>query len=247
MGDRQLVWRIAAIAFREAGKVHPALKKVAVGPDTWRQAATVAYETAAAAIREGAADRGAAARAAWVATDAAAHAGADTRLAAASAEVVAQQARAAAHAAATTGDATASPADAARAVEEEFNAIKYRDPEWLDANGQPWLKTIHRDAHAQPFAYLEKAWKRYFADRKAGKPASEPQFKKKGKSRDSFYVANDKFRMSDWPERSATWALGCFARRWNTRRNATAPGSSSLTAGIRVVACVRSVVGRTRR
>lgn len=84
----------------------------------------------------------------------------------------------------------------AMALKKQFNAIKYRDPRWLDGNGQPWLKTIHRDAHAQPFEHLEKAWKRFFADRKAGRPAHEPQFKKKGRCRDSFYVANDKFRVS---------------------------------------------------
>jgi putative transposase len=84
----------------------------------------------------------------------------------------------------------------AMALKKQFNAIKYRDPEWLDQHGQPWLKTIHRDAHAQPFAHLEKAWNRFFADIKAGKPAHEPQFKKKGRCRDSFYVANDKFRVS---------------------------------------------------
>jgi putative transposase len=82
----------------------------------------------------------------------------------------------------------------AMALKKQFNAIKYRDPEWLDANGQPWLKTIHRDAHAQPFANLEKAWNRFFADIKAGKPAHEPQFKKKGRCRDRFYVSNDRFR-----------------------------------------------------
>jgi putative transposase len=83
----------------------------------------------------------------------------------------------------------------AMTLKKQFNAIKYRDPAWLDENGQPWLKTIHRDAHAQPFAYLGKAWKRYFTDLKTGKPAHKPQFKKKGQCRDSFYVANDKFRV----------------------------------------------------
>jgi putative transposase len=82
------------------------------------------------------------------------------------------------------------------ALKKQFNAIKYHDPEWLDENGQPWLKTIHRDAHAQPFTNLERAWARFFKDLKEGKKASEPQFKKKGKSRDSFYVANDRFRIS---------------------------------------------------
>jgi hypothetical protein len=36
---------------------------------------------------------------------------------------------------------------------------------------------------------------RFFADIQAGKPAHEPQFKKKGRCRDSFYIANDKFRV----------------------------------------------------
>ncbi|WP_246237716.1 hypothetical protein [Caldichromatium japonicum] len=53
------------------------------------------------------------------------------------------------------------------------------------------------DAHAQPFADLAKAWDRFFADIKAGKKAHALQFKKKGRCHDSFYVANDKFRVSD--------------------------------------------------
>jgi putative transposase len=52
----------------------------------------------------------------------------------------------------------------------------------------------HRDAHAQPFAYLATAWRRYFAARREQKPAHPPVFKKKGRCRDSFYVANDKLR-----------------------------------------------------
>ena len=85
----------------------------------------------------------------------------------------------------------------AMALKKQFNAIKYSDPQWLDESGQPWLKTIHRDAHAQPFAHLAKAWNRFFTDIKAGKPAHEPQFKKKGRCRDSFYVANDKLSIKD--------------------------------------------------
>ena len=84
----------------------------------------------------------------------------------------------------------------AMALKKQFNAIKYTDPKWLDEDGQPWLRGIHRDAHAQPFAYLAKAWSRFFADIKAGKPAHEPHFKRKGRCRDSFYVANDKFTVS---------------------------------------------------
>jgi putative transposase len=83
----------------------------------------------------------------------------------------------------------------AMALKKQFNAIKYTDPKWLDENGRPWLRDIHRDAHAQPFAHLAKAWARFFADLKAGKQAHPPRFKKKGRCRDSFYVANDKFRL----------------------------------------------------
>jgi putative transposase len=83
----------------------------------------------------------------------------------------------------------------AMVLKKQFNAIKYVHPDWLDADGRPWLSTIHRDAHAQPFAHLAKAWARYFAARKADQPAYPPRFKKKGRCRDSFYLANDKFHI----------------------------------------------------
>lgn len=83
----------------------------------------------------------------------------------------------------------------AMALKKRFNAIKYSDPAWLDENGLPWLYTIHRDAHAQPFANLARAWGRYFEQRRQGSPANPPRFKKKGRCRDSFYVANDKFSL----------------------------------------------------
>ena len=85
----------------------------------------------------------------------------------------------------------------AMALKRQFNRIKYADPDWLDEHGQPWIRTIHRDAHAQPFANLARAWGRYFEQRRAGQPAHHPRFKKKGRCRDSFYVANDKFRMEN--------------------------------------------------
>ena len=83
----------------------------------------------------------------------------------------------------------------AMALKKQFNAIKYTHPDWLDAQGRPWLRTIHRDAHAQPFAHLAKAWACYVDARRAGRPAQPPHFKRKGRCRDSFYVANDKFRV----------------------------------------------------
>lgn len=74
----------------------------------------------------------------------------------------------------------------AMALKKQFNAIKYTE--------YPWLKGIHRDAHAQPFTHLGRAWSRFFAEVKAGNRAHPPQFKKKGRCVDSFYVADDKFR-----------------------------------------------------
>ena len=85
----------------------------------------------------------------------------------------------------------------AMALKKQFNAIKYTHPDWLDGEGRPWLATIHRDAHAQPFAHLKRAWGRYFEQRRAGQLAHPPRFKKKGRCRDSFYIANDKFRIQD--------------------------------------------------
>jgi len=77
----------------------------------------------------------------------------------------------------------------AMALKKTFNAIKY--------NEYPWLRTMHRDSHSQPFAYLAKAWNRFFTDIKTNKPAHEPQFKKKNRSGDSFYIANDKFSLKE--------------------------------------------------
>src|SRR5947208_12634226 len=66
-------------------------------------------------------------------------------------------------------------------IKRYFNSFKYE--------AFPWLQNIHRAAHAQPFAALGKAWKAYFN----GEVEGRPQFKKKGKCRDCFYVACDKF------------------------------------------------------
>jgi putative transposase len=72
-------------------------------------------------------------------------------------------------------------------LKKQFNAIKYEE--------FPWMKDIHRDAHSQPFANLSKAVNDYFADLKNHKKPHKPQTKKKEKTRDSFYIANDKFQL----------------------------------------------------
>ncbi|MBC7416468.1 MAG: hypothetical protein H7327_16215 [Herminiimonas sp.] len=103
------------------------------------------------------------------------------------------------------------------ALKKQFNSLKYAQ--------FPWLATIHRDAHAQAFTHLARAWDRFFNALKAGaRPAPEnrldrkalkkqgiklaypPRFKKKGKCVDSFYVANDKFSVVGNRIRLPKWA-----------------------------------------
>jgi len=69
-------------------------------------------------------------------------------------------------------------------LKKQFNATKYER--------FPWLKQIHRDAHSQPFSNLGKAFSSFFKG-----SSKYPQFKKRLRSRDSFSVANDKFRFED--------------------------------------------------
>ncbi|WMY10968.1 RNA-guided endonuclease InsQ/TnpB family protein [Paraburkholderia phenoliruptrix] len=77
----------------------------------------------------------------------------------------------------------------APALKKQFNALKYTE--------HPWLKDMHRDSHSQPFANLRKAWGKFFDDLKKGEIAHCPVFKRKGKTRDSFYVANDKLTVGE--------------------------------------------------
>ena len=77
----------------------------------------------------------------------------------------------------------------AMVLKKQFNAIKYRD--------FPWLTDIHRDAHADAFARLAKAWSKFFDDLKKGIKAHAPVFKRKDKCQDSFYVANDKLALEE--------------------------------------------------
>jgi len=80
----------------------------------------------------------------------------------------------------------------AATLKQQWNATKYER--------YPWLKDIHRDAHAQPFTNLHAAFRAFFQNlknRKAGKTKRKvgyPAFKKKG-VHDSFYIANDKVQV----------------------------------------------------
>jgi putative transposase len=81
-------------------------------------------------------------------------------------------------------------------LKKQFNAIKY--------DRFPWMKDVHRDAHSQPFANLRKTVNRYFKALKNHEEPHKPQFKKKGKAHDTFYLANDRFQL-DFHAAGAAW------------------------------------------
>lgn len=74
-----------------------------------------------------------------------------------------------------------------RALKKKFNAVRHTD--------FPWTGEVHRDCTARPFDDLQNAFEHFFRRVKAGdKQIGYPTFKKKGRCKDSFYVASDKIR-----------------------------------------------------
>ncbi len=67
-------------------------------------------------------------------------------------------------------------------LKKEFNGIKKKE--------YPWIYEVTKTASEQPFSDLSTAFKSFFTGQ-----AKHPQFKKKGKSNDSFYISNDKFTL----------------------------------------------------
>lgn len=70
-------------------------------------------------------------------------------------------------------------------LKKEFNAIKKED--------FPFVYEVTKYACQQPFIQLQAAWKKYFTylKTKKGPKVGCPKFKKKGKSKDSFYIGGD--------------------------------------------------------
>ena len=68
-------------------------------------------------------------------------------------------------------------------LKKNFNAIKKEK--------FPWTKEVTKYAAQQPFLDLQEAFVRYFK-----KLGGRPQFKKKGKSHDSFYVGGDQVKIT---------------------------------------------------
>ena len=67
-------------------------------------------------------------------------------------------------------------------LKKEFNSLKKAE--------FPWTGEVTKYAAQQPFIDLQNAFQRYFK-----KLGGKPQFKKKGKSRDSFYVGGDQIKV----------------------------------------------------
>jgi putative transposase len=69
-------------------------------------------------------------------------------------------------------------------LKKEFNAIKKEE--------FPWVKEVTKYAAQQPFLQLDVAYKRYFKG-----VSHRPRFKKRDKSKDSFYVGGDQIKIKD--------------------------------------------------
>ena len=74
-----------------------------------------------------------------------------------------------------------------RKLKVDFNAIRRKQ--------YPWTYDVHRDCTAAAFDNIHNAFQHFFRRVKQGKNPGYPQFKKKGKSNDSFFIANDKFKL----------------------------------------------------
>ena len=71
----------------------------------------------------------------------------------------------------------------ANTLDVQFNAVK--------RELCPWALEVGKDAAQRAIDNLGAAYQRFFA-----KKAQRPKFKKKGRSRDSFYISNDQFKVS---------------------------------------------------
>jgi putative transposase len=76
----------------------------------------------------------------------------------------------------------------ALALKKQFNAIKEEQ--------FPWVYEVTKCAVEGAFIDLANAFKSFFEGRKAGRKVGFPKFKAKKRSREGFYVANDKFDVS---------------------------------------------------
>jgi len=77
----------------------------------------------------------------------------------------------------------------AMVLKKQFNAIRKEQ--------FPWSYAVTKCAVEGAFMDVAAAFKNFFEGRKAGRKTGYPQFKSKKRSRQSFYLANDKFTVGD--------------------------------------------------
>jgi putative transposase len=77
----------------------------------------------------------------------------------------------------------------ATALKKQFNAIRREQ--------FPWSYEVTKCVVEGAFMDVAAAFKNFFEGRKAGRKTGYPQFKSKKRSRQSFYLANDKFTVGD--------------------------------------------------
>src|SRR5215472_8530445 len=75
------------------------------------------------------------------------------------------------------------------ALKKQFNAIRRAQ--------FPWSYDVTKCAIEGAFMDVAAAFKNFFTGRKAGRKTGYPAFKSKKRSRQSFYLANDKFTVGD--------------------------------------------------
>ena len=73
-------------------------------------------------------------------------------------------------------------------IKKEFNTIKREQ--------YPFVYEVSKGANQQPFIYLDKAFKKFFADFKRGK-VSYPKFKHKKENQGSYYISGDEVVIKD--------------------------------------------------
>ena len=79
------------------------------------------------------------------------------------------------------------------ALKKQFNALRKEQ--------FPWSYEVTKCAIEGAFMDIAAAFKNFFEGCKAGRKTGYPKFKSKKSSRQSFYLANDKFRVGDhWIE-----------------------------------------------
>src|ERR1700675_925785 len=74
-------------------------------------------------------------------------------------------------------------------LKKQFNAIRREQ--------FPWTWEVTKNASDQPFLDLGKAFTAFFEGLKNEKRKGRPKFKRKKKSKVSFYLANDQLELGD--------------------------------------------------